>query len=104
MVFKHRGGYATIEQQEPGARTLFMSSTSLVHGVLYRVTKADMDKLKKKEGGYDIKEIEVSPLHSSSALQQAGRSSDCVRTCCQLLPSSQDDSARCHKQVHHVNG
>jgi hypothetical protein len=32
LVFKHRGGYATLEQNEPGARTKFMSCTAKVRG------------------------------------------------------------------------
>eukprot|EP00877_Chromochloris_zofingiensis_P001162 jgi/Chrzof1/11046/Cz05g21180.t1 len=59
MVFKHRGGYATLETIDVTKDAKFPCYSQHVHGVLYRVSKDDMNKLITKEGGYVLKELEV---------------------------------------------
>ncbi|KAG2498527.1 hypothetical protein HYH03_003777 [Edaphochlamys debaryana] len=68
LVFKHQGGYGTLERMEEGESTAeggqheeprFRPYDGHVHGVLYRVTRADFEKLSKKEGGYRVEEVLV---------------------------------------------
>lgn len=50
-------GYSTVQRAE--AASLFPTFRSHVHGVLYKLTRAEMDKLKRKEGGYALQDMEV---------------------------------------------
>ncbi|KXZ53059.1 hypothetical protein GPECTOR_8g53 [Gonium pectorale] len=60
LVFKHQGGYATLERaEEAQEEPRFRPYDGHVHGVLYRVTRADFEKLSKREGGYLVQELQV---------------------------------------------
>ncbi|PNH06543.1 hypothetical protein TSOC_007080, partial [Tetrabaena socialis] len=68
LVFKHQGGYATLERADAAAAAQggsgqdeprFRPYDGLVHGVVYRLTRADFDKLVKKEGGYVVQPVQV---------------------------------------------
>lgn len=52
-------GYATLETIDVTKDAKFPCYSQHVHGVLYRVSKDDMNKLITKEGGYVLKELEV---------------------------------------------
>eukprot|EP00882_Tetradesmus_deserticola_P006072 GHRQ01006392.1.p1 GENE.GHRQ01006392.1~~GHRQ01006392.1.p1 ORF type:complete len:277 (+),score=74.64 GHRQ01006392.1:279-1109(+) len=59
LVFQHRAGYSTLQPMAPGQQPRFKPFLPQVHGVLYLVTKEDMRKLQKREGGYNLTEVEV---------------------------------------------
>jgi hypothetical protein len=53
-------GYSTLQPMAPGQQPKFKPFLPQVHGVLYLVNKEDMRKLQKREGGYNLTEVEVS--------------------------------------------
>eukprot|EP00775_Hariotina_reticulata_P010328 gene10328-10485_t len=58
LSFRHRGGYATLvkgDDQPPK----FKSFMPQVHGVLFLLEKDEMKKLQKREGGYELQDVEV---------------------------------------------
>lgn len=57
LLFQHRGGYSTVQRSH--APSLYPTFRSHVHGVLYKLTREEMDKLKRKEGGYALQDMEV---------------------------------------------
>lgn len=59
LRFRHRGGYATLVNAKPSEYQRFEPYTPNVHGVLFTISKEDLKKLKKRESGYELKEIEV---------------------------------------------
>ncbi len=61
-----------VVQEEPR----FKPYDGRVHGVLYRVTKEDFDKLSKREGGYVVQEVEVGA--ETAAIKEAN--ADCLRS------------------------
>ncbi|GIL90614.1 hypothetical protein Vretifemale_18394 [Volvox reticuliferus] len=72
LVFKHQGGYATLERVEDGGTSAhekneprFRPYDGRVHGVLYRVTREDFEKLAKREGGYVVQELQVQTYDDS---------------------------------------
>ncbi|GLC43153.1 hypothetical protein PLESTB_000857500 [Pleodorina starrii] len=72
LVFKHQGGYATLERAEDGgeqagaqAEPRFRPYDGRIHGVLYRVTREDFAKLSKREGGYLVQELQVQTYDGS---------------------------------------
>jgi hypothetical protein len=59
-------GYATLETRN--LKAAFRSRTlPQVHGVLYRMHQGDFQKLKKKEGGYDVQAVRVSAASDQCA-------------------------------------
>ncbi|GIL46584.1 hypothetical protein Vafri_3547 [Volvox africanus] len=71
LVFKHQGGYATLERAEDGSLSVsgkdeprFRPYDGRVHGVLYRITREDFEKLAKREGGYVVQEVQVRGPHT----------------------------------------
>ncbi|MEW5306203.1 MAG: hypothetical protein WDW38_009061 [Sanguina aurantia] len=60
LVFKHRGGYASLAKLEPGHEPKYAPyNGQRVHGVLYKVSAEDLMKLQKREGGYVTQSTEV---------------------------------------------
>mmetsp|Transcript_3715 Transcript_3715/g.7991 ORF Transcript_3715/g.7991 Transcript_3715/m.7991 type:complete len:320 (-) Transcript_3715:1139-2098(-) len=59
MLFKHRGGYATLQALPPNQQQLYPSLSEHVHGVLYRLRKEEMRKLQRREGGYKLGQMQV---------------------------------------------
>ncbi|WIA09241.1 hypothetical protein OEZ85_008649 [Tetradesmus obliquus] len=59
LVFQHRAGYSTLQPMAPGQLPKYKPFLPQVHGVLYLVNKEDMRKLQKREGGYNLTEVEV---------------------------------------------
>lgn len=53
-------GYSTLQQLQPGQRAKYAPYMEQVHGVLYQIDKQDLQKLTKKEGGYQLIDLEVS--------------------------------------------
>jgi len=51
-------GYATLVKGEQPPK--FKNFMPQVHGVLFLLEKDEMKKLQKREGGYELQEIEVS--------------------------------------------
>lgn len=48
-----------MQQLQAGKQPKFSSYLEQVHGVLYQLSKEDLQKLAKKEGGYQLIDIEV---------------------------------------------
>eukprot|EP00798_Chlamydomonas_sp_ICE-L_P023700 gene23700-9241_t len=59
LVFKHRGGQATLQSLKHGESPKYMPFGQRVHGVLYRMANEDMDRLAKLKQGYRLQKIEV---------------------------------------------
>eukprot|EP00798_Chlamydomonas_sp_ICE-L_P025204 gene25204-10846_t len=59
MVFKHRGGQATLQQLKQGEAPKYTPYGHRVHGVLYRMTKKDMARLADHKEGYHLQRFEV---------------------------------------------
>jgi len=64
IVFKHRGGHATLEALAPGQKPRFPplsvgATVPHVHGVLYKLRKSDLKRLQQHEQGYTLTEMEV---------------------------------------------
>jgi hypothetical protein len=52
-------GFSTLQQLQPGQQAKYTPYLPQVHGVLYQLDKQDLPKLTKKEGGYQLVDIEV---------------------------------------------
>lgn len=52
-------GYSTLLQLQPGEQAKYTPYAQQVHGVLYQLSKQDLQKLAKAEGGYKLVDIEV---------------------------------------------
>jgi hypothetical protein len=67
-------GFSTLQQLQPGQQAKYSSYLPQVHGVLYQLDKQDLPKLTKKEGGYQLVDIEVRcdalVLSAAYSLQQ----------------------------------
>jgi hypothetical protein len=59
----------------PGQQPKYKPFLPQVHGVLYLVNKEDMRKLQKREGGYNLTEVEVSSSSSSRSSSSSSGSS-----------------------------
>lgn len=59
LVFKHRGGYATVEEVGDNQHVKFSPFSTRVHGVLYKISKEDLKKLSSREGGYVLQQMQV---------------------------------------------
>jgi hypothetical protein len=61
LVFKHRGGYSTLQQLDAQAaqQVRYRPYMQHVHGVVYALSTADLQALAKKEGGYQLVDIQV---------------------------------------------
>lgn len=55
-------GYATLKRLQADQQPKYKPFLSHVHGVLYQVSREDMRKLQKREGGYVLSEVEVRKL------------------------------------------
>jgi hypothetical protein len=82
LVFKHRGGYSTLQQLDAQAaqQGRYRPYMEHVHGVVYALTTADLQALAKKEGGYQVVDIQVRGASSGLCdvcTRRSGR-----RACC----------------------
>ncbi|EFJ45496.1 hypothetical protein VOLCADRAFT_94220 [Volvox carteri f. nagariensis] len=94
LMFKHQGGYATLERAEEGGKTAegkeeprFRPYDGRVHGVLYRVTRADFEKLAKREGGYIVQEVQVQTYDGSQYTALAFVSNPLFKLPAEVLPA-----------------
>ncbi|GFR51346.1 hypothetical protein Agub_g13769 [Astrephomene gubernaculifera] len=98
LVFKHRGGHATLERAEAGEggsaggkdeEPRFRPYDGRVHGVLYRMSQQEFEKLSKSERGYVLQELEVQTYDGARHVASVFVSNPLFRLGSEVLPPEQ---------------
>lgn len=89
IVFKHRGGYSTLERLPPSSSTCprYPPYGNHVHGVLYHLSHKDLKELEKREGGYTKSQIEVQTYDGRLVKAWAFVTSPMALLNCEVAPT-----------------
>ncbi len=82
-----RAGYATLQSLPPGQSPRFRAFLPHVHGVVYQLRDEDLRRLARREGGYQLAELEVETYDGWRARALAFVSSPLAQLSAEVAPT-----------------